>query len=385
MTFLKNTGIFLVSMLVTLLILELLVRIISPQDLRLNFSQWDEYVGFVNIPGIEGTTFHRDFQMKVRVNSKGLRDREFEYKKEPNTVRIGVFGDSFTFGEGVQNNESYPKLLEHLLNADEELKASGKKIEVLNFGIGKTGTSHQYAFYRKQGKKYDLDFVILGFLGANDFYDNVPGVFALEKGKLVHAPTAYSSIRKLQKVVYYVPFYKWLTAHSHLVNLVRKKATVLDDRWRTQANKKTDLEVAAQAEQEGRLTIATTQTLISEFVREVKQDGSKMIMLNLPAKDHKPFTAGGKNEPHILYYRSLEQVINKIPDFEIIDVTSYFSKLPVYPYYFAHDSHMTPLGLQLVALEIKNFVKPKLIQKFKSNNSPNTKSSKTKRLGSPDV
>lgn len=366
MPFLKNTGIFLVSMLVTLLILEFLVRMFSPQDLRLNFTQWDDYVGFVHIPSIEGTTVHQDYRMVVRINSKGLRDREFDYKKETNTYRIGVFGDSFTFGEGVQDNETYPKLLEHLLNADEQLKATGKGIEVLNFGIGKTGTSHQYAFYRKEGKKYDLDLVILGFLGANDFYDNVPGVFTLENGQLTHAPAAYSSIRKMQKIVYYFPFYKWLTAHSHLVNLVRKKATVLDDRWRTQANTKTEDDGQAQAQTERR-AVETTKKLLSEFVRETKQDGTKLIMVTLPAKDHKPFAADGKNEPHILYYRKLETEIKKIPDLEILDVIPLFLRLPADPYYFAHDSHMTTLGLQLVALEIKNYLKPKLIGQFRSN------------------
>lgn len=370
-SFFKNTGIFLVSMMVTLLILEIMVRLFSPQDLRLNFSQWDEYVGFVNIPGIEGTTVHQDFQMAVRINSKGLRDREFDYKKEPNTYRIGVFGDSFTFGEGVQNNETYPKLLEHLLNADEQISAAGKKIEVLNFGIGKTGTSHQYALYRKEGKKYDLDLVILGFLGANDFSDNLPGVFTLENGQLIHAPSAYSSIRRMQKIVYYFPFYKWLTAHSHLVNLVRKKATLLDDQWRTKANTKTEVDGQAQAQaQEERLAVEVTKKLLTEFVRETKQQGAKLIMVNLPARDHKPFVAEGKNEPHILYYRRLEKDLQKIPDLQILDVTSFFSKFPLEPYFFAHDSHMTPLGLQLVAVELKNYLKPKLIEQFKSSKLP---------------
>ena len=156
MSFLKNAALFLVSIILTLLISEVMVRMLLPQDLRLNFSQWDEYVGFVNIPGIEGTTVHTDYRMKVQINSHGLRDREIDYKKkESNTYRIGVFGDSFTFGEGVQNNETYPKVLESLLNADKQLSVSGTRIEVLNFGIGKAGTSHQYAFYRKEGKKYD--------------------------------------------------------------------------------------------------------------------------------------------------------------------------------------------------------------------------------------
>ena len=153
MPYLKSIGLFIFSVVLTLLVLDGLVRIFSPQDLRLNFTQWDEYVGFVNIPGIEGTTVHSDYVMKVHINSRCLRDREFDYQKEPGTYRIGVFGDSFTFGEGVQNNQAFPKLLEDLLRADEQVGGAGRKIEVLNFGIGKTGTSHQYALYRKEGNK----------------------------------------------------------------------------------------------------------------------------------------------------------------------------------------------------------------------------------------
>lgn len=359
MSFLKSIGLFVFTVVLTLLTLEGMVRIFSPQDLRLNFSQWDEYVGFVNIPGMEGTTVHTDYRMRVRINSKGLRDREFDYKKEPGTYRIGIFGDSFTFGEGVQNNESFPKLLEDLLHADEQLNRAGRKIEVLNFGIGKTGTSHQYALYRKEGKKYDLDLVIIGFLSANDFSDNVPGVFALKDGQLIHTPTNYSSIRRLQKIVYYIPFYKWLTAHSHLANLVRKKATLLDDHWRTTARTPLGIIDDAQADK-APLTIDITLKLIKEFVSETRQAGTKLVLVNLPAKDHAPYSAQGKNEPHIVYYHRLEKELKKISGLEIVDMTHLFNKLPVLPYYFAHDDHMTPLGLQLVALGIRDYLKPKL-------------------------
>jgi hypothetical protein len=87
----------------------------------------------------------------------------------------GLFGDSFTFGEGVQNHESYPKILEELLNRTRSPHSQAKAIEVLNFGIGKTGTSHQLAFYQKEGAKYQLDLVIVSFFCGNDFSDNWSG------------------------------------------------------------------------------------------------------------------------------------------------------------------------------------------------------------------
>jgi lysophospholipase L1-like esterase len=369
MSFLKNAAITLASIIVSLLLLEMIVRYFSPQDLRFNFSQWDEYVGFVNIPGTQGVTVHQDYRMAVNINSKGLRDREVDYTKGDNTYRIGVFGDSFTFGEGVQDNETYPKLLENLLNADAQLNGFGRKIEVLNFGIGKTGTSHQYALYRKEGKKYHLDLVIVGFFALNDFDDNFSGVFTLKDDQLIHNPAAYSSIRQLQKIVYYLPFYKWLTGHSHLSNFIRKKATLLDDRRRMKMDTQANVTANADPEKD-RYEVAITQKLLSEFTREVKQDGAKLILVNLPAKNQRPFSDYGANDAppgYVVLSSRVERALNENHDPERVDFTPLFAKLPVDPYYFPNDGHMTPLGLQLVALGIKDYLEPKLIKELKSS------------------
>lgn len=108
------------------------------------------------------------------------------------------------------------------------------------------------------------------------------------------------------------------------------------------------------------LPVDITLNLIQEFAEEARQAGSKMLLVNLPAKDHAPYSAQGKNEPHIVYYHRLEKELRKISGLEIVDMTHLFNKLPVEPYYFAHDNHMTPLGLQLVALGIKDYLEPRL-------------------------
>ena len=149
-SWLQNIFLIAVSLCFALLLGEVVARIFFPQDLRFNVTQWDEYTGFWHIPNIEGITKHRDYLMKVKINSKGLRAREYEYVKSANTIRIAVFGDSFTFGEGVQNDETYPAQLEKLFKANRSINSQGRKVEVINFGVGKTGTSHQYALYKKE-------------------------------------------------------------------------------------------------------------------------------------------------------------------------------------------------------------------------------------------
>ena len=45
------------------------------------------------------------------------RDDEFEVEKPKDTFRVISVGDSFTFGWGVANDETYPQQLEELLEA----------------------------------------------------------------------------------------------------------------------------------------------------------------------------------------------------------------------------------------------------------------------------
>jgi len=45
----------------------------------------------------------------IRINQDGFRDLDYPLKKSNNIYRIAVIGDSFTFGQGVELNQTYPK------------------------------------------------------------------------------------------------------------------------------------------------------------------------------------------------------------------------------------------------------------------------------------
>lgn len=95
---------------------------------------------------------------EVSINSKGLRDREFAYVKTPGIERILVIGDSVTFGFGVGQDETFPKLLEKMLNA----RSPGSS-EVLNAGIGNYNTRQEAEAYRRELYRYDPDKIVLAF------------------------------------------------------------------------------------------------------------------------------------------------------------------------------------------------------------------------------
>ena len=79
-------------------------------------------------PGRDGT-----FEgMRVRTNHLGLRGAE--PAADPGTVyRIVALGDSFTFGFGVDERDTFVSLLQERL--DEAPAPDGKKYEVLNMGV----------------------------------------------------------------------------------------------------------------------------------------------------------------------------------------------------------------------------------------------------------
>lgn len=64
----------------------------------------------------------------IRTNSAGYREREFARPKPPGVYRIAFLGDSFTFGQGIREEDRLSNQLERELNK----RTSG--IEVLNFG-----------------------------------------------------------------------------------------------------------------------------------------------------------------------------------------------------------------------------------------------------------
>jgi hypothetical protein len=94
----------------------------------------------------------------VKINSDGIRDKEYSLNKPKDTYRIAVIGDSFTFGDGVLLNETFVKLLEKRLNQNPDLK-----YEVINFGVYGYGIKEIKEFYEYKVKKYNPDLVLYAY------------------------------------------------------------------------------------------------------------------------------------------------------------------------------------------------------------------------------
>lgn len=105
------------------------------------------------------------------INSFGMRSPEISFEKPPGTYRILCFGGSTTMGS-VADDKTWPYLIEKKLNE----KEIGKKVEVLNFGVGGYRTSDSLINFALRGLDFDPDLIIIyhgtndkGLYGAKDF------------------------------------------------------------------------------------------------------------------------------------------------------------------------------------------------------------------------
>lgn len=137
--------------------------------------QPDERFGFAHIANASGWWVNIDgpseFQTYVRINSKGLRDREYPYEKPAGTFRILVLGDSFADALEVPLEDSFQEVLEALSNEREDAP-----IEVINGGVWGYGNDLELLFYRLEGYKYQPDLVLLAFQSTSDVLENHQGM-----------------------------------------------------------------------------------------------------------------------------------------------------------------------------------------------------------------
>ena len=131
---------------------------------------WDVFpdpeVGRVLQPGLSGREVGG---IKVTSNEMGLRERPFAQRKSAGTTRVVLLGDSFVFGEGVQQDERLGVFLERALA--EKAGAAHGPIEVLHFGASGWNILAECAFVRRQMSLLQPD-LIVHVVVRNDLDDN---------------------------------------------------------------------------------------------------------------------------------------------------------------------------------------------------------------------
>ena len=100
---------------------------------------------------------------RMQTNADGLRGPELPVAKPPGTVRIVGLGDSVVLGWGVGYDDAALTKIGRLVEA-----RVGRPTETVNTGVPSYNTANEVATYRRKGRLYHPDVVVLIFLD-NDF------------------------------------------------------------------------------------------------------------------------------------------------------------------------------------------------------------------------
>jgi lysophospholipase L1-like esterase len=195
--FVSHLGLTILSICLTLVVLEVGVRIINPQDLEF----WDSHAfrriqetepHFIeNIPGGQANFIG----VPVTINTHGLRGAEIRSPKPSNTTRILVVGDSVTFGYGIPLESTYVRVLEKLLNAG----SKAPNYEVLNGGtLGGALSDYDY-FLHKKAELLQPDLVLVS-LNLNDIVV-YPDPGATSESEIQRHGRLFRRTRKLNRLL----------------------------------------------------------------------------------------------------------------------------------------------------------------------------------------
>lgn len=198
----------LVTMIILLLLGEYWVRnfvLVSKATGDCGLS--DEVLRFKGKPNSQCSSRTPEWNIKFKLNSFGLHGPETTLEKPVGTYRILFLGDSFTQGYGVEEDKSFPRLVEKRLN---EISSGKPKIEVINAGTPNHSPLLEYLYLKNEGIKFNLDLVILEF-DLTDFsndlaysreaiYDDQGIPLALPPPEKVKPSTPSAQIKKNEEV-----------------------------------------------------------------------------------------------------------------------------------------------------------------------------------------
>jgi hypothetical protein len=109
--------------------------------------------------------------VQMCVNEQGMRGPLRDLPKLPGVLRVACLGDSFTFGWGVEEGQSWPDHLQRLF----EERRPGDAVEVLNFGVPAYNTTQEVRCLRQKALSYEPDLVLLTYFANDISMPRAPG------------------------------------------------------------------------------------------------------------------------------------------------------------------------------------------------------------------
>lgn len=271
----RSLGILAALGTLALLLAEVVLRVFWPEQFPAHipgmYAPHPE-LGHVLIPNRETSVIQPEYRVTVRTNSEGFRGEELPPKNDT-TLRIVCLGDWLTFGEGVENSQTYPALLEAALRRSHP----ERDIQVVNAGTPQYGSLDELVYFKSFAARLEPDIVIAEFYAGDDFEQARVAAGDREEiqdDRLIQKYTFSTSTGPRWLVVL-----NWLKHRSHVVNWASERAGNVSMR----ANLLSELEQASSAHfSDAEAQLAKAQ--LAEIQAVGAMQGARTLFLFAPEK-----------------------------------------------------------------------------------------------------
>ncbi len=284
------------------------------------------------------------FKVTVHTNSRGFRGtREYAESKPPGTVRMLVLGDSFPFGFGVEDDQTFPALLEQ----------QSPNLEVPNLGVPGYGLDQMLIAYRVLGKKLHPDYVVIGVFWE-DFWrctrafvdtGHAKPYFVLNaQGQLqlhnVPAPQPFQlTTNQFPPILEYSPVEQFFLK-SYFFRILQRSLTRLG-------------KMLGLIDPDTTPECQVGRAILRQLIREIRQAGSKPILMMIPPDRW----ITDKDTASLLKSMRLFAQSEKVPMIDMLPVLKEAVRnVKISDFYIPNDRHWTLRGHELAAAEIQKFL-----------------------------
>lgn|GEM_PF-6631102 len=226
-----NIALIFTAIFVTLVLLEVGLRVFLPQYLFEDRIWTQARSGPIFLkPRYQGVLQEYEFRIPFQLNNEGFRDYDFSSVKNQGVTRIVVLGDSFVFGWGVSQENTFAKTLERKLNS-----SGAKKFEVLNFGIYGLGGISEFQVLKQAAIRYRPDLVVV-MVQSSDLQDNLGEYARLlapsceQDGRMSGA--IMSTAQNIKTLNVLNGLHDFLSRNSHLYVFLRTRLDEALLRWK---------------------------------------------------------------------------------------------------------------------------------------------------------
>lgn len=334
----------LIGVLSSALILEAFIKITKIYTPTIDTTVFSSTLGFDNKANFSGRHHSSEFDVLIKISSKGLRDREFGEQKPVGKKRIAIIGDSYIAGNQVKVENTVPKKLENIIDT--------RRAEVINFGVSGFGLDQKTLYLTSKVLRYDPDIIFL-FVSSNDLDDikrNALVSFDGKNLKFHEKDPDNSGLKKVRKLANKSNLLTYL-----YYNIKQKKLEKQNLRMEHKL-------YLGLFDQEVQAYATISEALIKEANRKAQENGSRFIVvlgvdkLQIHADDKKDFkNIYEKDIDKADFFNNYFAKFASENEIMVVNLYSTFAESKG-ELFFRKDGHWNELGNELVAVELAKYL-----------------------------